>query len=281
MGAIHVVSDSAGDLPDALAAEHNIEVVPLTIRFGEESLVDRRDLSPTEFWARVASSPVLPETAAPSPGAFEESFRAAAANGADGVVCVTLSAALSATFQSAQLAARAVADVIPVRVVDSRAVSLGQGLMAVAAARMSKRGKSLDDCVGAAEDLVPRTRTYAALDTLENLKKGGRIGAAQAMLGSVLSIKPIIEIADGKVEAESKQRTRSKSLRYLMEKVRQFPRVEDLAVMHGDAPDVDELVDLLGAVYPRDDIIVEQVGAVIGTHGGPRVIGVTFQVPKA
>lgn len=281
MGAIHVVTDSAGDLPDALAAEHNIEVVPLTIRFGEESLVDRRDLSPTEFWARVASSPVLPETAAPSPGAFEESFRAAAANGADGVVCVTLSAALSATFQSAQLAARAVADVIPVRVVDSRAVSLGQGLMAVAAARMSKRGKSLDDCVGAAEDLVPRTRTYAALDTLENLKKGGRIGAAQAMLGSVLSIKPIIEIADGKVEAESKQRTRSKSLRYLMEKVRQFPRVEDLAVMHGDAPDVDELVDLLGAVYPRDDIIVEQVGAVIGTHGGPRVIGVTFQVPKA
>ena len=281
MGAIHVVTDSASDLPDALAAEHNIEIVPLTIRFGEESLVDRRDLTPTEFWARVASTPVLPETAAPSPGAFEESFRRAAADGADGVVCVTLSAALSATFQSAQLAARAVQDVIPVRVVDSRAVSLGEGLMAVAASRMSKRGKGLDDCVDAAEDLVPRTRTYAALDTLENLKKGGRIGAAQAMLGSVLSIKPIIEITGGKVEAESKQRTRSKSLRYLVEKVRQFPRVEDLAVMHGDAPDVDELVDMLGAVYPRDDIIVEQVGAVIGTHGGPRVIGVTFQVPKA
>ena len=281
MGAIRVVTDSASDLPDALAAEHNIELVPLTIRFGEESLVDRRDLTATEFWARVASSPVLPETAAPSPGAFEEAFRRAASAGADGVVCVTLSAALSATFQSAQLAARAVQDVIPVRVVDSRTVSLGEGLMAVAAARMAKRGKGLDDCVGAAEDLVSRTRTYAALDTLENLKKGGRIGAAQAMLGSVLSIKPIIEITDGKVEAESKQRTRSKSLRYLVEKVRQFPRVEDLAVVHGDAPDADELVDMLGAVYPRDDIIVEQVGAVIGTHGGPRVIGVTFQVPKA
>ena len=278
---IGVVTDSACDLPQELADELQIEIVPLSIRFGEESLVDRRDLSPTEFWARVAASPVLPETSAPSPGAFEEAFRRAAAGGAEGVVCVTLSAALSATHQAAQLAARAVEGVVPVRIVDSRTVSLGQGLMAVAAARMAKQGKGLDDCAGAAEDLVARTRTYAALDTLENLKKGGRIGSAQAVLGSVLSIKPIIEVADGKVEPESKQRTRSKSLRYLVDKVRQFPRVEDLAVMHGDAPDVDEVLDQLGAVYPRDEIVVGQVGAVIGTHAGPRVIGITFHVPKS
>jgi DegV family protein with EDD domain len=278
---IRVVTDSACDLPQDLADELGIEIVPLTIRFGEESLVDRRDLSPTEFWARVAQSPVLPETAAPSPGAFEDAYRRAAAGGADAVVCISLSSALSATFQAAQLAARAVEGVVPVHVVDSRAVSLGQGLMAVAAARMAKQGKGLDDCVGAADDLVPRTRTYAALDTLENLKKGGRIGSAQALLGSVLSIKPIIEVAEGKVEPESKQRTRSKSLRYLVDKVRHFPRVEDLAVMHGDAPDVDEVLDQLGAVYPRDEIVVGQVGAVIGTHSGPRVIGITFHVPRS
>lgn len=278
---IRVVTDSGCDLPQDLADGLDIEIVPLSVRFGEESLVDRRDLSPQQFWTRVAESPVLPETAAPSPGAFEETFRRAAAEGADGVVCVALSSALSATFQAAQLGARAVEGHIPVRVVDSRTVSIGQGLMAVAAARMAKQGKGLDDCAGAAEDLVPRTRTYAALDTLENLKKGGRIGSAQALLGSMLSIKPIIEVADGKVEPESKQRTRSKSLRYLVDKVRQFPRVEDLAVVHGDAPDCDELLDLLGAVYPRDEIIVGQVGAVIGTHAGPRVIGVCFHVPKA
>lgn len=278
---IRVVTDSACDLPQALADELDIEIVPLSVRFGEESLVDRRDLSPQQFWTRVAESPVLPETAAPSPGAFEEAFRRAAAAGADGVVCVALSSALSATFQAAQLGARAVESVIPVRVVDSRAVSIGQGLMAVAAARMAKQGKGIDDCAGAAEDLIPRTRTYAALDTLENLKKGGRIGSAQALLGSMLSIKPIIEVADGKVEPESKQRTRSKSLRYLVDKVRLFPRVEDLAVVHGEAPDCDELLDLLGAVYPRDEILVGQVGAVIGTHAGPRVIGVCFHVPKA
>ena len=278
---IRVVTDSACDLPQEMADALDIEIVPLSIRFGEESLVDRRDLSPQQFWTRVAESPVLPETAAPSPGAFEESFRRAAAEGADGVVCVALSSALSATFQAAQLGARAVEGQVPVRVVDSRTVSIGQGLMAVAAARMAKQGKGLDDCAGAAEDLVPRTRTFAALDTLENLKKGGRIGGAQALLGSMLSIKPIIEVTDGKVEPESKQRTRSKSLRYLVDKVRQFPRVEDLAVVHGDATDCDELLDLLGAVYPRDEIIVSQVGAVIGTHGGPGVIGVCFHVPKA
>ncbi|MDQ1445449.1 MAG: fatty acid kinase fatty acid binding subunit [Acidimicrobiaceae bacterium] len=277
---IRVVTDSACDLPPDLVAELDIDIVPLTIRFGNEELVDGRDLSPKEFWARVASSPVLPETAAPSPGAFEEAFRRAAAAGADGVVCVNLSGALSATFQSASVAARSVADDIPVRVIDSRTVTMALGLMAVAAARAAKQGKGLEDCAGVVEDLVPRTRTYGALDTMENLRKGGRIGSAQALLGSMLSIKPIIEVVDGLVEAESRQRTRSKSLRYLVEKVRGFGHVEDLAVMHGDAPDLDELLDLLGAVYPRDDILVGDIGPVIGTHGGPRVIGVVFHVPR-
>lgn len=280
MAGIRVVADTACDLPPAVVAELGIELVPLTIRFGNDEFVDRRDLSSSEFWARVRNSPVLPETAAPSPGAFEEAFRKAASEGADGVVCITLSSDLSATYQAADLAAKAVADTIPVRVIDSRQVTMAEGLLAAAAARAAKQGKSLDDCAGVAQDLIPRTRLYGALDTLEHLKKGGRIGAAQAMLGSMLSIKPIIEVQDGKVEAESRQRTRSKALRYLVEKVREFGHVEDLAVMHGDAKDVDELLDLLGAVYPRDDIIVAEIGPVIGTHAGPGVIGVVFHTPR-
>jgi DegV family protein with EDD domain len=155
---------------------------------------------------------------------------------------------------------------------------MAQGLLAVAAARAAEAGGSVDDVADAARALVPRSRTFAALDTLENLKKGGRIGAAQALLGSVLSIKPVIEVADGKVEPESRQRTRARSLRYLVDKVRQFDRVENLAVMHGDAPDVDRLLTMLAEVYPRDEIIVADIGAVIGTHAGPRVVGVTFHV---
>jgi len=281
MTTVRVVTDSACDIPPALADQHGIIVVPLTVRFGDEEFVDRRDLSPEEFWSRVASSPVLPETAAPSPGAFEAAYREAAAAGAPGVVAVLLSADLSATYQAAELAARAVADVVPVRVIDSRSLTSGEGSIALAAARAAAEGKSLDEVVEVAAEMVGRTRVYAALDTLENLKKGGRIGGAQAMIGSMLSIKPIIELSTGKVEQESKQRTRTKSLRYLADKVKAYDRVENLSVMHGDAPDIEAFLDMLGAAgYDRDAILVGDMGAVIGAHAGPRVVGVTFQVPR-
>lgn len=279
MPGVHIVSDTASDLPPELAEEHGIELVPLTVRFGAEELVDRRDLAPADFWARLATSPVLPETAAPSPGAFEEAYRRAAGGGATGVVCVTISSSLSATYEAARLAAEAVSPDVAVRVVDSRAVSLAEGTIAIVAARLAAEGKGLDEVVAGAEAMVPRTRTFAALDTLDNLRKGGRIGAAQALLGSMLSIKPVIEVAGGKVEPESKQRTRGKSLRYLADKVRQASPVENLSVVHGRAPDVDELVSLLAEFHPRDQITVAEIGAVIGTHGGPRVIGVTYTVP--
>ncbi|MGH9178025.1 MAG: DegV family protein [Acidimicrobiales bacterium] len=280
MAGIRIVSDTASDLPPDLAARHGIELVPLTVRFGSEELVDRRDLSAADFWARVATSPVLPETAAPSPGAFEAAYRAAADAGADGVVCVTISSTLSATYEAARLGAEAVGDAIPVRVVDSRAVSMAEGTVALVAARLAAEGHDLDGVVKGAEEVVPRTRTYAALDTLENLRKGGRIGAAQAFLGSMLSIKPIIEVAGGKVEPESKQRTRGRSLRYLADKVRQSAPVENLCVLHGQAPDLDEMLELLSGTCPREQILVGDVGPVIGTHAGPRVMGVTFTVSQ-
>jgi DegV family protein with EDD domain len=280
MAGIRVVTDSACDLPQALADQHGIEIVPLTIRFGDEELVDRRDLSPKEFWARSAESPVLPETAAPSAGAFEEVYKRLAGEGADGIVCVTLSSALSATHQAASLAAKSIGDDLPIRVVDSKAVTMAQGLMALAAAKLGEGGADVDQAAQAVEDLVARSRIFATLDTLENLKKGGRIGAAQALFGSLLSIKPVIELRDGVVEAESKQRTRSKSLRYLVEKVKEHGKVENLVVMQGEAPDLEEFLDLVGAVYPREDVIVGDIGAVIGTHAGPRVMGVVFHVPR-
>ena len=275
---VKIVTDSSCDLPPQLETAHDITIVPLTIRFGEQEFVDRRDLTPKEFWSRCAASPVLPETAAPSPGAFEEAFRAAVAAGAEGIVCINLSADLSATFQAAELAAKAVADEVPIKVIDSRTLTMGLGNLCLSAARVAEAGGTLDAVVADVERRIPLTRTYAALDTLENLKKGGRIGGAQAMLGSMLSIKPIIDITGGKVEQEAKQRTRSKSLRYLAEKVAAHPDIENLAVMHGDAPDVEEMLDLLAPHFPRENIVVGDLGAVIGAHGGPRTMGVTFQL---
>lgn len=274
---VKVITDSSCDLPQELADELGIAIVPLSIRFGEEEFVDRKDLTPDEFWARVDKSPTLPETAAPSPGAFEEAFRAAAAEGHDGVVAVLLSGGLSATVQSAELAAEAVKDTIPVRIIDTRQASAGVGLIALNAARLAKAGKGLDDVAGAAADEVGRTRLYATFDTLDNLRKGGRIGRAQALFGSVLSMKPVIELVNGEVEAESRQRTRSKSLRHLADKVREAGKLEHLVLLHADAPDYNDLLVLLEEFIPREDIIVTKIGAVIGTHSGPRAMGVVFQ----
>lgn len=275
---IAVVTDSASDLPAAVAKELGIIVVPLTIRFGEEELVDRRDLTPRQFWERCQRSPTLPETAAPSAGAFQAAFDQAAAAGAGGAVCITLSSALSATYQAARAAARAAAPTLPVRVIDSRSITMGEGLMVIAGARMAAAGKALDDVAGAVDDLVGRTRVYGALATLDNLRKGGRIGAAAAMFGSLLSFKPIITVVDGAVEAESRQRTRARSLRYLVDKLHHHGPVEHLGIVHGEAPDVDELVALAARAVPGADIVVSDLGPVIGTHAGPGAIGLTFQV---
>lgn len=276
MSGVRVVTDSSCDLPAALADELQISIVPLTIRFGAEELVDRRDLSPTEFWSRCATSALLPETAAPSPGAFEAAFRAAAEDGAEAVVCVALSGKLSATVEAARNAARAVEGDLPVRVIDSNLVSMGLGVVVLAAAEMAAAGKTLDDVSGAVEDAIPRVHLLATLDTLENLKKGGRIGRAQALIGSMLSVKPVIELRDGEVHAESKQRTRSKALRYIADKVKSAGSVEQLAIMHGQAPDIDEFIEMLDGVVPRDQLVVGDIGAVIGTHAGPRAMGVAF-----
>ena len=273
---VRVVTDSACDLPDDLIERHGIEVVPLTIRFGKEELVDRKELSTDEFWRRLADSDVLPETSAPSAGAFEGAFRRLIEDGATGIICINLSSKLSATMQSAQVAAQAVQADCPVTVVDSLLVSMGLGSLCLTAARRATDGDSLDSIVANVTDRRNRSKLYGSLDTLEFLKKGGRVGNARALLGSMLAIKPVVEVRDGVVEEAGKVRTRSKALRLLVDRVKEGP-FENLAVLHGNAPDVDELLDLLEPLAPRDEIVVGQIGPVIGTHAGPRVIGVTFQ----
>jgi DegV family protein with EDD domain len=274
---IRIVTDSACDLPDAVVDQHRIEIVPLTIRFGAEELVDRVELSPTEFWRRVATSPALPETSAPSPGAFEDTFRKVFAAGAGGIVCVTLSSRLSGTTQSASIAAAAVVDLGRVVVVDSLNASAGQGLLALAAARAAHRGMGLDEIVALTEAARSRTALYGALDTLEHLKRGGRIGGARALMGTMLSIKPIVTTVDGAVAEGGRVRTRLWAFVFLAETVARAGPLESLAVIQADASDVDALVDLVAEHHPRAEILVCDVGPVIGTHTGPRTIGVAFQ----
>lgn len=281
-GHVGIVTDSSCDLPPDLADAHGIEVVPLSIRFGDDEFVDREELTTDEFWARCASSPVLPSTAAPSPGRFERAYRDLAARGSDRVLSVMLSGALSATMQSAELAAQAVAaDGIRVVVVDSRTVSLGLGTVVLACAEAAATRPSTDDALDElatmARGLADRTHVFGALDTMENLKKGGRVGNAKALLATALAIKPIIAVADGVVEQYGKQRTRSKALRFLVERVAERRgNLEHLAVLHAACGDVDEFVDMLRPHTPGD-IVVGQIGPVVGAHAGRGTIGVAFQ----
>lgn len=278
--AVRIVTDSSCDLTDEEAAVHGIGVVPLTIRFGDAEYEDRTGLTAAAFYEKLASTPVLPETAAPPPGRFEAAFRRQGEAGADAVVCINLSSGLSATMQSARNAAVAVGSDLDVRVIDSRSITSGLGTQVLLAATAASEGALVDEVVSLVEDLVGRTHVFGALDTLDNLKKGGRIGGAQALVGSLLSIKPILDISSGEVEEAGKARTRRKALDVLRATVVTHGDVEHLCVTHGFAPDVDDMLDLLAEHYQRERIRVVHIGPVIGTHGGPRVMGVSWLDPR-
>ena len=275
---IRVVTDSACDLPDDIVDKYGIEIVPLTIRFGEEEFVDRFELSVEAFYDKLATSDTLPETAAPAPGKFQQAYEKLADEGADAVICVNISSGLSATMESAQQAAKAVADRVTVRVIDSQQVSGAIGRLCIEAAEAAEAGTDLDTIVADLEEKVPRTHVFGALNTLENLKKGGRIGNAQALLGNMLAIKPILRIHGGVVEEAAKQRTRKKALHWLRDKVVNDP-VEDLMILNGLATDIDEFIDMLAPKYRREDLITGVIGPVIGTHAGPGVIGISYRDP--
>ena len=276
MSRVHIVTDSSCDLTHAETDALGIGVVPLSIRFGADEYIDREQLSVEDFYATMASTGLLPETAAPSPGRFEQEFRAAQAAGAESVVCINLSGGLSATVQSARTAAKALEGEIDVRVIDSLSLTGGLGTMVLDAANAAAGGADADAVVQLVESMIGRTEIYGALDTLENLKKGGRIGSAKALLGSMLSVKPIIRIVDGTVEEAGKQRTRRRALEFLRDKLFAEPVVEELSVLHGEAPDIDDFLELISSRYPRESIRLGKIGAVIGTHGGPGVIGMCY-----
>lgn len=276
---VRIVTDSSCDLTEDETTALGIEVVPLTVRFGSAEYVDRIELSVEDFYSRMATSPELPQTAAPAPGAFEDAFRRSAEAGADAVVCINLSAQLSATMQSAQTAAKALEGELDVRVIDSRSVTLGLGSMVRWAAEAAADGVDVESIVADVDSQAERQRIWAILDTLDNLKKGGRIGGARALMAGLLSIKPALSLHTGMVEEAGKPRTRGKALQWLADRILEEPAVEKLCVVHAQASDVDVFLDLIAAKYRRDELTVGVVGPVIGSHGGPRLVGVTYQVP--
>jgi DegV family protein with EDD domain len=273
MARIRVVTDSASDLPQEIATRLNIDVVPLTIRFGDEEFTE---LSPETFWAKCKVAKTLPETSAPSPGAFQAAFERAKADGFDGVIVLTLSSLLSATHQAAVLGAEAVNGEIDVRVVDTLNVSMGQGLLVIDVAEAAADGDDLDALVARATALISKIGVIATIDTLEHLIKGGRIGGAKAFLGQVLSIKPLIGVVGGVVTEAGRQRTRAKALAVVAKAAADHAPLRRLSLIHGASADVATLEALVKDVPTQFPIIVADMGPVVGTHGGPGIIGLTW-----
>lgn len=275
---IRIVTDSSCDLPEDVLERHRIAVVPLTIRFGTEEFVDREQLSKDEFWRRLTEGDVLPQTAAPSVGRFQEAFHRLSNEGADGVVVICISSRISATHQSAVLAAEQFPGGVPVRVIDSGLVSAALGLVAIEAAELAATGVGVDAVEQTAREAAASTNLFATLDTLEFLKRGGRIGSAQAFFGNLLDIKPIISFKDGAVEAAGRVRTRRKALAAVVDHVAGLgDRIRRFGVIHSDPADLDEFLASLRSVRDEDPLVA-RLGPVVGTHAGPGVAGVVYRL---
>lgn len=273
MGTVRIVTDSASDLPPEMAAELGISVVPLQVIFGREVYRDGIDLTPEEFFEKLTSAPVLPRTSQPSVGAFEEVFERLCQE-TDSILSINLSSSLSGTYNSAQIARDSFRQRCNIEVIDSRLASMGLGLVAASCARLAREGADLREVSNYAKRLIPNVHILFAVETLDYLQRGGRLGRAQAFVGSLLNIKPLLKIEEGEVRPSEKVRTRGKALDRLVEFVELFPAIRELVVMHATTPaDVDLLIKRIEPIVPREKIMVARFGPVVSTHTGPGVIG--------
>lgn len=270
---VKVVTDSASDIPVTIARDLGITVVPDNVHFGQRTYRDGVDLTREEFFIELAKSPVLPTTSQPAVGVFEEVYRQLGRE-ARQIVSIHLPAKLSAVLNSAHLAAQSLPD-LEIVLIDSTQVSMGMGWLVIIAARAARQGKNLAEILALVKDTIPRLRLIAMLDTLEYVQKGGRIGKGAALLGTLLSMKPIVQLLDSELLPVENVRTRRRALQRLAEIVTEMAPLEEAAVVHANAPALaHELAEILAPVHPFDRILIGQVGAILGTHTGPGAVGV-------
>jgi DegV family protein with EDD domain len=271
---VKIITDSTSDLPGEVAEELGITVVPLYINFGSEAYRDGIDLTTDVFYPKMVSSDVIPTTSAPTPADFAREYDRLA-EGADGILVMTISRKLSATYDSAKKGIDERKSKCPIKLADSRLALMGMGLVAIAAAKAAKRGASLDELVALTEKNINRLDMRIAFDTLDYLRRGGRIGKAQAFFGSLLKVNPILTIKDGEVYPAARERSRAKAIDYLVNFAAEYTHIEEMALEDATTPDeADELVERLGAKFPKDKIYRSKVSPVIGAHVGPRVLSV-------
>ena len=273
MPRIGVVTDSTADFPGDAQERLGIEMVPLSVIWDRDTYRDKIDLSITDFYRRMRQSATLPTTSAPPAGLFEDTYERLLGK-VDHVIAVMLASNLSATYDVARAAAERVGKG-RISVVDSGQTTMCLGWLAMRAAEMGQQGAEPEAIVKELQSWVPRLRLYAVLDTLTNLQKGGRIGRAQALVGSLLNFKPLIMVKEGVVSPVERPRSRASAMRRIVDVVGSQGRVQKVAVAQGDAPEImDDLVRMVSERVPGVPLDRGEIGIVLGTHAGPGVFGV-------
>jgi len=269
-----IVTDSTADVPAEIAEELQISVVPAYVQFGERSYRDGIELSREAFFDRLPDMEEIPTTAVPPVDEWVDTYRDLVGK-AERVIAITLSATLSGMHDVAQVAAREVPE-LDIQVVDSRQVTMGHGLQVIAAAEAARDGKDGDDILRMLSDMRSRVHVFALLDTLSYVRRGGRVGWAQAMVAQILNIKPILEVIEGAVDNIGRVRTRKQGLEKLIEIVQSHTPLERLSVIHTVAPEAEHLRERLAELTAPDRIISTVVNTVIGAHVGPKGLGVAL-----
>jgi DegV family protein with EDD domain len=269
---IKIVTDSTCDLPNTLIKVHNISVIPLFINVGEKEYRDGIDISRQEFYERLPQFRSVATTAAPGPDTFRETYERLSAEGATEILSIHISVKLSGTVDIARQAARETS-IVPVTVFDSRQLSLGTGFEVLTAAKAAAQGKSMQEIIEILNEQISRTYVFAALDTLEFLRRSGRMNAAISRLGELLQVKPLMKMFDGNPTAE-RVRTRNKAIKRLVELLKEVAPFEQVAILHSHAADrAKALLDEIKQLLPGENIIFEEITPVLGVHIGPGVIG--------
>lgn len=274
---VAVVTDSTADLAPDVAARYGITVVPLNVHFGQQTFRDQIDLSTDEFMTRLAEADKLPTTSQPSVGVFESAFRALAKTH-DEIIAVLISSRLSGTVQSAQLAADAVGDEIQVEIVDSQNVSYALGLQAIRATELAAEGHSAAEIAATLHMELASYHLVFFVETLEHLRRGGRIGKAAQLVGSFLNLKPLLRIDEGQVVPFERTRTRKRALEALVNFAKDMKGIERAAVIYNTTPeDAQSLVAEIAPLSADPDVPIVQFGPVIATHIGPGVVGLAIK----
>jgi len=272
--AVKIVTDSLGDIPSEVAEELGITVIPINVIFGTISYRNGVDLTTEQFYDKLAASKIFPTTIVPPLGSFADTFDKVAEE-TNAIVVITNSHKLSASYETALLAKERMKRKCRVEVIDSLSAVMAQGLIVIAAAKAANAGANIDGVIALTRKNIPRADVRMAFDTLEYLRKGGRIGKVRAFLGSKLKVTPILGIRDGEAYPFTREHSRAKALDYLYDFAAGFSHIDEMAVEHATTPDeAEELIERISTKFPKKHIYRSKVSPVIGAHVGPRVLGV-------